>query len=154
MLIVSLLPWRNHQLNWSRIRTRIYYNKRLQVLFFVFKQFLIGLKQNLWEEDNLSTRDKWPVPKVSSVRRFYCSKTPNNGPSEKRTSSLQRTAHLPPIDFTIEVIHFEPPRTGHLSTPNNGHWSGPDVPWSIQNYLRNRTVKLHPHNADACRPLS
>ena len=32
--------------------------KRLQVLFFVFKQFLIGLKQNLWEEDNLSTRDK------------------------------------------------------------------------------------------------
>ena len=46
--------------------------KRLQVLFFVFKQFLIGLKQNLREEDNLSTRDKWPIPKVSSVRRFYC----------------------------------------------------------------------------------
>ena len=38
----------------------------------MFKQFLIGLKQNLREEDNLSTRDKWPVPKVSSVRRFYC----------------------------------------------------------------------------------
>ena len=37
----------------------------------MFKQFLIGLKQNLREEDNLSTRDKWPVPKVSSVRRFY-----------------------------------------------------------------------------------
>ena len=49
------------------------------------------------------------------------SKTSNNGPSEKRTSSLQRTAHLPPIDFTIELIHFEPPRSGHLSTPNNGH---------------------------------
>ena len=39
----------------------------------MFKQFLIGLKQNLREEDNLSTRDKWPVPKVPSVRRFYCS---------------------------------------------------------------------------------
>ena len=31
------------------------------------------------------------------------------------------TDHLPPIDFTIELIHFEPPRSGHLSTPNNGH---------------------------------
>ena len=41
--------------------------------FCLYKQFLIGLKQNLREEDNLSTRDKWSVPKVSSVRRFYCS---------------------------------------------------------------------------------
>ena len=49
------------------------------------------------------------------------SKTSNNGPSEKRTTSVQRTAHLPPIDFTIELIHVEPPRSGHLSTPNNGH---------------------------------
>ena len=49
------------------------------------------------------------------------SKTSNSGPSEKRTTSVQRTAHLPPIDFTIELIHFEPPRSGHLSTPNNGH---------------------------------
>ena len=48
-------------------------------------------------------------------------KISNNGPSEKRTTSLQRTAHLPPIDFTIELIHYEPPRSGHLSTPNNGH---------------------------------
>ena len=45
--------------------------KDLSVIF-VFKQILIGLKQNLREEDNLSTRDKWPVPKVSFVRRFYC----------------------------------------------------------------------------------
>ena len=33
---------------------------------------LINLKQNLREEDNLSTRDKSPIPKVSSVQRFYC----------------------------------------------------------------------------------
>ena len=44
------------------------------------------------------------------------SKTSNNGPSEKRTTSLQRTAHLPPIDFTIELIHYEPPRSGHLNS--------------------------------------
>ena len=53
--------------------------------------------------------------------RWVYSITSDNGPSEKRTTSLQRTAHLPPIDFTIELIHFEPPRSGHLSTPNNGH---------------------------------
>ena len=58
--------------------------------------------------------------KVAIDQTAY-SKTSNNGPSEKRTTSLQRTAHLPPIDFTIELIHFEPPRSGHLSTPNNGH---------------------------------
>ena len=44
--------------------------KDLKCYFCV--QFLICLKQNLPEEDNLSTRDKWPVPEVSSVQRFYC----------------------------------------------------------------------------------
>ena len=61
---------------------------------------------------------------MSTGNMYSChkySKTSNNGPSEKRTTSLQRTAHLPPIDFTIELIRFEPPRSGHLSTPNNGH---------------------------------
>ena len=43
------------------------------------------------------------------------------GPSEKRTTSIQRTAHLSPIDFTIKLIHYEPPRSRHLSTPNTGH---------------------------------
>ena len=32
----------------------------------------VGLKENLREEDNLSTRDNWPVPSVSFVLRFYC----------------------------------------------------------------------------------
>ena len=43
----------------------------------------------------------------------------------KRTTSVQRRdrSDLPPINFTIElhVIHFEPPKSGQLSTPNNGH---------------------------------
>ena len=30
----------------------------------------------------------------------------SNEPSAKQASSLQRTAHLPPNDFTIELIHF------------------------------------------------
>ena len=31
------------------------------------KDFAIGLKENLREEDNLSTKDKWPIPNVSFV---------------------------------------------------------------------------------------
>ena len=34
----------------------------------------------------------------------------------KSGQPLQRTAHLPPIDFTIELILYEPPRSGHLTT--------------------------------------
>ena len=59
---------------------------------------------------------KFPPTKITRY-----SKTSNNGSSVKQTTSVQRTAHLPPIDLTIELIHFEPPRSGHLSTPNNGH---------------------------------
>ena len=43
----------------------------------------------------------------STTETRQYSKTSKNGPSEKRTTSVQRTAHLPPIDFTIELIHFE-----------------------------------------------
>ena len=103
------------------------------------------LAQTGCEEPSLSFK-----PLCSSWQMNMYSKTSNNGPSGKRTTFLQRTAHLPPIDFTIELIHFEPPRSGHLSTLNNRHWSGPDVPWPIQNYLRKWTVKLHLHNADTC----
>ena len=77
-----------------------------------------------------------------SLAELY-SKTSNKGYCGKRTTSLEQTVHLPPIDFTIELI---PPRSEHLSTPNNGHWSGPNIPWPIQNYLRKQTVKLQPHN--------
>ena len=40
-----------------------------------FKGISLGSCINLREEDNLSTRDKWPVPKVSSLQRFYCNLT-------------------------------------------------------------------------------
>ena len=51
------------------------------------------------------------------------SKTSNSGLSEKRTTSVQRTNLTPPIDFPIELVHFEPPSSGtsELRTPNNGH---------------------------------
>ena len=62
----------------------------------------------------------WSQTSYQGQMRCY-SKTSNNRPSEKRTTSVQRTAHLPPIDFAIELIHFESPRSGHLLTPNNRH---------------------------------
>ena len=81
--------------------------------------------------DNVRLPYKWIPPesfqdgmfseKSDVVGDYNYSKTSNNGPSEKQTTSVQRTAHLPLIDFTIELIHFEPPRSGHLSTLNNGH---------------------------------
>ena len=79
----------------------------------------------------------------ASVNRIY-SKTPNNRPSKKQTTVGQWTDHLPSIEFTIELIHFKPPRNKHLSTPKNGHWSAPNVLLPIQNYLRKQTVKLYP----------
>ena len=38
------------------------------------------------------------------------SETSDNGPSEIRTSSIQQTNHMPPIDVAIELIHFQPLR--------------------------------------------
>ena len=44
--------------------------------------------------------------------------------------------------ITFPRLISEPPRSGHLSTPYSEHWWIPDLPWSIQNYLRKRTVSL------------
>ena len=95
-----------------------------------------------WISDSLCD---WVLPMYVMGSMTYLGNTvntSNNEPSEKRSTSVQRTAHLPPIDFTIELIYYEPPRSGHLWTPNNGHWSAPDVPQPIISYLRKRTVKL------------
>ena len=86
--------------------------------------------------------------KICGCSEFDYSKTSNNGPFEKRTISVQRTDHLPPVDFTTELIHFEPPRSRHLSTPNNGHLSVPNIPQPIPLKMDSED------NVDACRPLS
>ena len=38
--------------------------------------------------------------------------TSHNGLSEIRTASIQRTNNVPPIDFAIEIMYFQPPRDG------------------------------------------
>ena len=60
-----------------------------------------------------STTDHGPPCSIST--KCY-SKTSNNGPSKKWTTSVQRTDPLPPIDFTIELIHFQ---TSKKQTPLN-----------------------------------
>ena len=40
------------------------------------------------------------------LKRISHSKTSNDRPSKKRTTSLQWTAHLPPIDFTIHYKYI------------------------------------------------
>ena len=69
MQIVLLLP----SCNWN-IKMKIYgrniYICKTSVCLFIFKNFPISLKENLWEGDHLSTRDKWSSPNVPFVRRF------------------------------------------------------------------------------------
>ena len=64
---LAILLLKNHQ-NEAEYIIMIH----LRGIFFIFKTFQIGLKENLGEEDNLSSRDNWPVLKVSFVQRFYC----------------------------------------------------------------------------------
>ena len=45
----------------------------------------------------------------------YSKNLSNNGPSEKQTTSVQRTAHLPPIDLTIELIYISNPQEADTS---------------------------------------
>ena len=70
----------------------IYYGKRpYQLCLLCGACALISLPDQLVCERNC----------VSACVQY--SKTSNNGLSEKRTTSVQRTAHMPPIDFTIEL---------------------------------------------------
>ena len=43
---------------------------------------------------------------------YSYSGTSHKGLSEMRSASIQRTNHVPPIDFAIEIIHFKPLRDG------------------------------------------
>ena len=53
------------------------------------------------------------------------SETSNDELSEKQTISVQRTNSMPPIILPIEIVYLEPPRSGHLSTPDNGQLACP-----------------------------
>ena len=78
-----------------------------------------------WGNDRILTicqRDTCISSLSENVLDYYrtllgYSETSNNGPSERRTTSIQQTNSMPPVTLPIEI---EPPRSGHLSTLDNG----------------------------------
>ena len=51
-----------------------------------------------------------------------------------RTASIQRTNNVPPIDFAIEIVHFQPPReTDNLLSLDNRQNACPKEQVAVQN---------------------
>ena len=94
--------------------TAIYYPVDIFTAIFFLLLCYIGPPLNTVAEVTICRDLKGEKPCV----HIQC----NNGPSKKQTTSLQQTYHLPPRDFTIELIHFKPPTSGHLSAPYSIHW--------------------------------
>ena len=65
------------------------------------------------------------------VLKATYSGTSHNGLSEIRMASMQRTNHMSPIGFGIEVIHFQPPRDADnlLSSDNLTEHMPPKDKW-------------------------
>ena len=63
------------------------------------------------------------------------SQTSDNGPSKKRTTSLQRTHSVLRIEITIVVILKQPPRSGRFLIPDSGQDPDSQRHFSIQNCL-------------------
>ena len=67
------------------------------------------------------------------------SETSNNGLSERWTTFVQRTKSVLLIAIPLEIVHLEPPRSGHLATRTTDSQHVPKGQQSIQNNLRERT---------------
>ena len=61
-------------------------------------------------------------PRLLTTPKY--SRASDNGPSEKRTTSLQQTSVVLRIAFSIVVILTQPPRSGCFLFPDSGHDSG------------------------------
>ena len=85
------------------------------------------------------------------------SKISNNGPYQKQTTSGQWEGCLHPFDFTIELIHLEPPRSGHLSTLYNRHISPrltlANTKLPSKTDSETMPTDVFAHNGDACWPF-
>ena len=68
------------------------------------------------------------------LERVY-SRTSDNGPSEKRTTSLQRTHSLLRNEITIVIVLKQPPRNGRFSIPDSGQELHSQLHFPIQNCL-------------------
>ena len=73
-------------------------------------------------------------PSAVVPQRDY-SRTSHNGPSEKRTTSLQRTKSVARIEIPISIIHSQPPRSGRFSIPDSGQLRRSRTDFTVQNCL-------------------
>ena len=72
--------------------------------YIFFKNSPIRLKETPWEEDNLFTRVKLPIPNVSFLcRRFYCSST-----WAHRLISSSEYIHVKYVDVYRRIYTIEP----------------------------------------------
>ena len=72
--------------------------------------------------------------------------SPSNGPSEKRTNSIQRTELMPPLDTVhLNLRERTPPNFRTTDTDRTPDWLQP-----IHICLRKRTLKPHPPIFSAC----
>ena len=80
-------------------------------IYYLYEQY----KCRYTQLDGMFTQSAAEGKQSSRVYRVY---TPRIGGTVKPDppKSVQQTAHLHPIDFTIKVIHFEPPRSRYLNS--------------------------------------
>ena len=72
--------------------------------------------------------------KLQDCTMMY-SRTSDNGPSEKRTTSLQQTHSVLRIEITIVITLKQPPRSGCFLIPDSGQDPNSQQHFSIQNCL-------------------
>ena len=77
----------------------------------------------------------YSVYEISFLSLLWYSRTSDNGPSEKRTTSLQRTHSLLRTEITIVIVLKQPPRNGRFSIPDSGQELHSQLHFSIQNCL-------------------
>ena len=71
------------------------------------------------KEDRYDTSKEWSITDEKKGSTDY-SRTSDNGPSEKRTTSLQRTHSLLRNETTIVIVLKQPLRNGRFLIPDSG----------------------------------
>jgi len=69
---------------------------------------------------------------LKEIRRCVYSGTSHNGPSHERTTSLQRTLAVAPIEITAEVVFNQPPTSGRFLIPDSGQAACSQLTNSVQ----------------------
>ena len=99
--------------------------------FFITKVYFFYVDYGILYEERLVRAKKH---KSCCIYMIY-SRTSDNGPSEKRTTSLQRTHSLLRNEITIVIVLKQPPRNGRFSIPDSGQELHSQLHFPIQNCL-------------------